>query len=247
MSILNAHVSVDCVIFGFDFSKLHVLLINRPHVRDKVLDDSIKFALPGDLIYNNENLDTAARRILNELTGLQIIYLKQFGAFGDPARISMERDQKWLNPKLDGLANISIVTVAYFSLVNLHTNEPIVNSIDNDAKWVPVNEIGRLPFDHNLILDKALINLKARLKSRPVGFNLLPTKFTLAQLQRLYELVLNKNLDKRNFRRKILKIGMLNKLDEKQNGVAHKPASYYSFDTNKYEELLKKGFDNFGF
>ena len=242
----NPYVSVDCVVFGFDYSRLHVMLINRDKEGSQYGQNGEEYALPGDLTYLDENLDMAALRVLKELTSLENIYLEQFGAFGDPDRLSSEKDQKWLN-SLRAHPEASVVTIAYYSLVNMHDYEPIAASFAASAQWVPLDSVGSLPFDHTKILNTATRRLNQQLKARPVGFNLLPEKFTLAQLQRLYEVILNKNLDKRNFRRKILKIGMLKKLNEKQSGVAHKPASFYSFDIEKYKELLDRGFDNFGF
>ncbi|MCP4125004.1 MAG: NUDIX hydrolase [Bacteroidetes bacterium] len=243
---LNPYVSVDCVIFGFERSKLHVLLIQRQLSDHDSENKGVQYALPGDLIYDNEGLDMAAMRVLKELTGLKNIFLEQFNSFGDPDRLSSEEDKKWLN-KVRAHPNARVITIAYFSLVNMNDYVPKAASFASSAQWIPIDTVGKLPFDHNQILEKALHRLNQSLKSRPVGFNLLPQKFTLAQLQQLYEVILNKNLDKRNFRRKILKIGMLKKLDEKQSGVAHKPASYYSFDPTKYQDLVERGFDDFGF
>lgn len=240
------YVSVDCVIFGFDHSQLHVLLINRLKAGSAEKLNSVEYALPGDLIYMSENLDMAALRVLRELTGLEDIFLEQFGTFGAPDRLASERDKEWLK-SIRQFPEVRVVTVGYYSLVNMNEYQPKAASFASSAQWVPVHSIDKLPFDHNKLLHKAQMKLKEKLKSMPIGFNLLPEKFTLAQLQRLYEVILNKELDKRNFRRKIIKIGMLQKLDEKQVGVAHKPASYYCFDMMKYRELVKKGFDNFGF
>jgi 8-oxo-dGTP diphosphatase len=222
------------------------MLIDRRKTDGETGMNGVEHALPGDLIYTDEDLDMAAMRVLKELTGLANIYLEQFGAFGDPDRLSGEEDQKWLN-SLRAHPEARVVTVAYYSLVNMHDYEPVAASFASSAQWVPLDSVGILPFDHTKILTQALKRLNQQLRVKPVGFNLLPEKFTLAQLQRLYEVILNKDLDKRNFRRKILKIGMLRKLNEKQSGVAHKPASYYSFDIDKYEDLLDRGFDNFGF
>ncbi len=245
---LNPHISVDCVIFGFDNSNLHVLLIDRTKSSESenIKLNGVEHALPGNLIFDNEDLDTAARRVLHELTGLKKIYLEQFGAFGDPNRISSEKDQKWLSTIREH-PKARVVTIGYYSLVNMKIFTPKLSSSLNDAEWVPIKRVSQLPFDHNLILNKARQRLKASLQARPIGFNLLPEKFTLAQLQRLYEVILDKPLDKRNFRRKIFKIDILKKLDEKQKDVAHKPASFYCFDEYKYKILLDKGFENFGF
>lgn len=243
---LNPYVSVDCVVFGFDGEDLYVMLIDRLRTEGKKLKDGVEYALPGNLIYNHEDLDTAARRVLSELTGLDEIFLEEFGSFSDPNRISNEKDQKWLT-SIRQHPEVRVVTIAYYSLVNMNNYEPVPSSFAASAEWIPVKHANQLAFDHDLILATALRKLNDKLKSRPIGFNLLPEKFTLAQLQRLYEVILNKSLDKRNFRRKILKIDMLKKLEEKQKDVAHKPASFYSFDEEKYKELIEQGFDNFGF
>lgn len=235
---LNPNVSVDCVIFGFDFEELKVLLIERgrPPAPDGKLPPK-EYALPGDLIHNNENLDEAAQRVLSELTGLDNIFLEQFQVFGDPDRVRREYDAWWLkSTRSDPVARV--ITVAYFSLVKLNDYKPQPSSFANNAVWTPVAEVPRLGFDHNLILDKALNTLKNKIVNRPIGFELLPLKFTMSQLQRVYENILGIALDKRNFRRKIFNMDVLEALDEKQKGVPHKPARLYKFNKERYEELL---------
>lgn len=242
MRKVNPYVSVDCVIFGFDFTNLNVLLIDR----GRQVDADINFVLPGDLIYNDEDLDMAAMRVLHELTSLDDIFLEQFAAFGDPGRIAREKDQEWLK-KTRKHPEARVVTVGYYSLVKMDAYAPVPASFAQAVKWVPVQDIKELPFDHKEIFDKAFEHLQQKIRFKPIGFNLLPQKFTLGQLQRLYESILNKELDKRNFRRKMQKVGLLKQLNEKQIGVAHKPASYFSFDEETYQELVETGFDNFDF
>jgi 8-oxo-dGTP diphosphatase len=241
---LNPHVSIDCVLFGFDFEKLHVLLIDRGRMENGFDGHSRNFALPGDLIFNDEDLDSGARRVLKDLTGLVNIFLQQFGAFGDPDRLSDETDKKWLK-SLRAHPEERVVTIGYYSLVKMRDYEPRPSSFAKAVQWVPINEVAELAFDHNKILTKALQSLRSTLQTKPVGFNLLPPKFTLGQLQKLYEAIHDRELDKRNFRRKILKLGIVKELEEKQKGVAHKPARYFSFDKQRYEELLEEGFENF--
>lgn len=237
---LNPNVSVDCVIFGFDFDKLNVMLIDRSE------QDRIQWALPGNLIYDDEHLDEAANRVLAELTGLENIYLEQIGAFGDPNRISKESDRSWLQ-SIRAQPDARVITVAYFSLVKMDDYQPQPSSFAKSAEWIPLNEIRELAFDHYEILQSAKARLKQMIKIRPIGFNLLPEKFTLSQLHKLYEAILEKPLDKRNFRRKVQKLNIVSSLEEKQSGVPHKPSQLFMFDKEQYLQLMQNGFDNFGF
>lgn len=240
---LNPHISVDCVIFGFDFEKLNVLVIERDHRPDAVERPSSKHhALPGNLIMEDETLDQSAERVLKELTGLENIYLEQFHAFGDPDRVRMENDTEWLRTYRDE-PQARVITVAYLSLVKMEAYVPQPSSFARKVDWFPISEVPALAFDHDEILKKALRTLKTRLRYQPIGFELLPRKFTLSQLQKLYEAILGKELDKRNFRRKILNMGILVPLEEKQKGVPHKPAKLYKFDKEKYEAYSSEDFD----
>lgn len=240
---LNPNVSVDCVIFGYDEDRLKVLLIER---QGDFPDLWSKLALPGDLIYERETLLMAAHRVLEELTGLKDIFLKQIGAFGDPDRISKQTDRQWLR-SIRANPEARVITIAFYSLVRLCDYQPQPSSFAASAKWYDVNEIRDLAFDHFLILNEALHRLRQELSQRPVGFNLMPEKFTLGQLQKMYEAILNKQLDKRNFRRKILKWNILTATDEKQQTVSHKPAQFFVFNREQYHRLAETGFDNFGF
>ena len=242
-SELNPNVSVDCVIFGFDLEQLTVLLIDRGEISSAF---GPRLALPGNLIYDNENLDMAANRVLDELTGLKNIYLEQVGAFGDPDRIHKESDREWLK-SIRAEPEARVITVAYYTLVPMQQYQPQASSFAKNADWIPVSEIKELAFDHFEILQAAKEKLKQKIKIQPIGFNLLPQKFTLSQLHRLYESILDKPLDKRNFRRKIQKLDILSSLSEKQRGVPHKPSLLYEFNEEKYQELTQTGFDNFGF
>ncbi|MCH2022106.1 MAG: NUDIX domain-containing protein [Saprospiraceae bacterium] len=240
---LNPYISVDCVIFGFDSDRLKVLLIER---EDHSLNTESTLALPGDLINNEENLNESANRVLKELTGLKNIYLKQIGAFGDLNRISKKDDKAWLqtvrtNPEA------RVITIAYYSLVKISDSNPKASSFATSAKWYNVEEIKALAFDHYDILRAALSQLRNEIIHQPVGFNLMPKMFTLGQLQKMYEAILNKKLDKRNFRRKILKLNILDATQEKETGVSHKPAQYFVFNKKNYNSLADTGFNNFGF
>ncbi len=213
--------TVDNVIFGFDEGDLKVLLIKRGEEPFKG-----KWALPGYFVYPNEDLDAAAKRVLEELTGLRNVYLEQVKTFGAVNRHPFGR----------------VITVAYFSLIKIshYTIQP--SSIAQKAKWHSIAKVEELAFDHNEILAACFNRLKWLVRSRPVGFELLPPKFTLTELQHLYEAILETELDKRNFRKKILSMDLLIDLGQTQEGVAHRPARLYMFDKEKYEEFLAKGF-----
>jgi 8-oxo-dGTP diphosphatase len=229
---INPHISVDCVIFGFSTSQLKVLLIEREYT-DEQGNRSADLKLPGDFITTREDLDMAASRTLEELTGLQNIFLRQFAVFGHPGRISRKIDMDWL-VETTGMAIQRVVTTAYFALINISESNSDF-AIKNNASWIDVNRIPVLAFDHREIIEKGLVHLQNTLRNEPIGFELLPEKFTIRQLQTLYEVILNCSLDNRNFRKKILKARYLVQLDEKQAGVAHKPAHFYLFDKSIYE------------
>lgn len=222
-SFFKSAFSVDNVIFGFDGSELKVLLIQRGAAPFKG-----KWALPGDLVYPNENLDTAAERVLEQLTGLRGVYLEQVKAFGAVNRHPLGR----------------VITIAYYSLIKISNFAVTPASFAQSARWHTVSEAEELAFDHNEILDTCLRRLKHRVRTEPVGFELLPPKFTLTELQQLYDAILSlpKKLDKRNFRKKILSMNLLVELEELQEGVAHRPAKLYQFDHEKYEQFVSEGF-----
>jgi 8-oxo-dGTP diphosphatase len=223
----NPNVSVDCVVFGFDEEALRVLLIEQRPVGNM----RAQLALPGDLVYETEDLDQAANRVLMELTHLDGVYLKQFQTFGDPNRVTNVKDQEWLRNFRDNPA-ARVITVAYYSLVKMEKYNPEAASFAGKAIWQDVNEVPELAFDHNLIFDSALSRLREEFELKNIAFELLPKKFTLSQLQMLHEIVLGVKLDKRNFRKKLKKSDGLIALDEKQKGVDHKPAQLFKYDPN---------------
>jgi len=234
---INPHISVDCVIFGFSTNQLKVLLIKRAYTNSSGrLSNDHK--LPGDFIAINEDLDQAASRTLEELTGLKDIYLQQFAFFGRHDRISKSMDIAWLN-ETTGHKIQRVVTAAYYSLINItDTNSDF--AIKNNATWIDVKQVPDLAFDHATIISNGLAHLQLTLRNEPIGFELLPEKFTIRELQILYEVILDCTLDNRNFRKKILKSTYMVQLEEKQRGVAHKPAYYYRFDRNIYENYKKE-------
>ncbi|MBK9336563.1 MAG: NUDIX hydrolase [Lewinellaceae bacterium] len=220
-SFFKSAFSVDNVIFGFDGSDLKVLLIQRGAAPFRG-----KWALPGDLVYPNEDIDTAAERVLEQLTGLRGVYLEQVKAFGAVNRHPLGR----------------VITIAYYSLIKISDYVVTPASFAQSARWHSIPEVGDLAFDHNEILDTCLRRLKLKVRMAPVGFELLPPKFTLTELQQLYEAILVEKLDKRNFRKKILSMNLLLDLNEMQEGVAHRPAKLYQFNREKYLQFVAEGF-----
>lgn len=227
----SLHLSVDCVVFGYNDSGLKVLLINQKDLSPSP-EATPRSQLPGDLILMNEGLDQAAQRVLFELTQLEGVYLKQFKAFGDPNRVKDLKDRAWLQ-SVRNLPDQRVVTVGYYGLVSLQDYEPRPSSFAGGVQWSELNEVGPLAFDHNSILNEAFETLQEQLESQHISFELLPKKFTLTQLQALYEIVLDKKLDKRNFRKNVKKMSHVVPLDEKQTGVMHKPAQLFSYEPQK--------------
>jgi 8-oxo-dGTP diphosphatase len=236
---LNPNVSVDCVVFGFDKNGLKVLLIERDNPDNT---EGKNYQLPGDLIHNDENLDEAANRVLKELTNIDNLFLEQFAAFGNPQRVKRENDLEWLRSVRKD-PDARVVTIGYYALIKSESFKPSASSFARKAEWVNLNDVPELAFDHNLILSAALEALKLKMRTVPVGFELLPKKFTLRQLQSLYEAVLNTRIDKRNFRRKVLSMKFIVRLDEKQKGVAHKPAQLFQFNKKNYDQNFSLAFD----
>lgn len=213
--------TVDCVVFGLDDEDLKVMLIQRGLEPFRG-----RWALPGGFVRVDEGLEQAAARELAEESGLEKVFLEQLYTFGGLGRDPRER----------------VVTVAYFALVRLCDHHVKAATDARDAAWFPVAEVSGLAFDHDRILAAALERLKGKVRYQPIGFELLPAKFTLTQLQRMYETILGQTLDKRNFRKKILSMGLLVELDEYQKAVSHRAARLYRFDKAKYNQLQKKGY-----
>ncbi|MAB95575.1 MAG: NUDIX hydrolase [Flavobacteriales bacterium] len=213
------------MVLGFDEDqKLKVLLI-RKFVNEK---NDFQFALPGDLLGLDEDLLSGGKRILKSLTSLEDIYLKQFYTFGNPDRTKQNKDQSWLN-MYRKKPNERVITVGYIALVKMEDYTPQPSSFAIDAQWVELDKVScDLAFDHNEILDKGIKYLRKELDHQLIS-NLLPSRFTLSQLQKLYEILLDEKLDKRNFRKNVSKDNLLVKTDEKQKGVAHKPAHLYTY------------------
>lgn len=214
--------TVDAVVFGLDEEDLKVLLVERD-----LEPFQGRWALPGGFVHEDEGLDEAARRELQEETGLERIFLEQLYTFGDVGRDPRGR----------------VVSVAYYALVKLGDHKVRAATDAREASWFPVWDPPSLAFDHDRILQTALTRLKGKVRYQPIGFELLPSKFTLTQLQRLYETILERPLDKRNFRKKLLAMELLVELDEVEQDVAHRAARLYRFDRRKYQQLEKDGFN----
>ncbi|MDO6803179.1 NUDIX domain-containing protein [Wenyingzhuangia sp. 1_MG-2023] len=236
----NPNISVDCVVFGYDTTtkSLNLLLINRylesASGNEILVDD---YVLTGYHIYEHETLDDSATRVLKELTGLTNTYKKQFKAFGDPDRLKNEKDITWINNEK---FNFRTVTIAYYFLVK--TEDVDLEKTKHNAKWFPVAELPTLGFDHKQIILEAYEDLKIKCLAEPIIFELLPDKFTINDVQDLYESILDIEIDNRNFRRKLINKKYIIPLDEKQVGVSKKPAQLYMFSKDVYEKMYQKNY-----
>ncbi len=212
-------VSVDCVIFGYENNTLKVLLINcdLPEFKDQ-------WSLLGDLVHPDEDLENAAYRILRERTGLENVFLEQVQTFGSINRHPAGR----------------VITTAYFSLLNVRDHQ--LKLLNNDLHWHSLKDISCMAFDHKQILDTCYFTLQKKIQEEPIIFNLLANKFSLRELQVLYETILNVELDRRNFRKKLFTTNLLTDLEEMETNVPHRPGRLYSFNHRQYAEMKKKTF-----
>jgi len=213
--------AVDCIVFGLDGEELKVLLIERRHE-----PFAGRWALPGGFVDVGEAPEQAARRELEEETGLKDVFLEQLHTFGEPGRDPREH----------------VVSVAHYALVNVADTRVRADDDARQAGWFPVGRPPALAFDHAKILRMAHDRLQERLRRQPVGRELLPRRFTLSQLQHVYETILGRKIDKRNFRRRVLRTGLLVETDQRQKEVAHRAARLYRFDARQYRRLARQGF-----
>ncbi len=215
------YVAVDCIIFGYEITdkELKLLLIKRGFDPAKG-----KWSLAGGFVQEGESLDDAASRVLRSLTGISDLYMEQLYTYGD-----VERDP-----------GARVISSAYFALIGIHEPD-CMKQEKNGAHWRSISDLPDLIFDHRKMVDRALAELVESIKVHPVGFELLPEKFTLVQLQSLYEAIYRKAIDKRNFRKKILSMNLLDKQDEKERETSRKGAYYYRFNEEKYRELTRNG------
>lgn len=215
-------VTADCIIFGFDAGTLKVLLIERGIEPFKG-----QWAIPGGFLHENESAEACAKRELFEETGLENVFMEQLFSFTEPGR----------DPRGH------VITVAYYALVKLSEYELKAGDDARNAAWFPIDQLPALAFDHDRILHFAMNRLRGKIRYQPIGFELLPERFTLPDLQALYEAILQVKIDRRNFRRKINQTGLLIDQNESVTGVPHRGARYYSFDKAKYEQLALRGFN----
>jgi 8-oxo-dGTP diphosphatase len=234
-------VSIECVIFGYNNQQLKVLI-------GRYAAPLNQWGLPGGFVKKEETLSSAAARILRELTSLEDIYLQQFYTFGD----SEERFKNLVDilnlpdefKKLAGEDNWLLqrrVSTGYYALIDFAKADIKPNFLHHDFSWFPINEVPNLLFDHNEMVEKALDTMRNQIYHQPIGFNLLPEKFTLPEIHTLYETILNKKLDRRNFPNKLMSLDILVKLDEKRKIGQHRSPFLYKFDEAKYGEALEKG------
>lgn len=213
-------VAVDCIVLGYDGTDLKILLIKRNFEPEKG-----KWSLMGGFLKENESLFDAAERVLYQLTGLKNVYLEQLYAFGDIDRDSADR----------------VISVAYYALINIRDFNGPTNA-KYSGVWHDLKDVPELIFDHNAMVKRALRRIRRKTKTQPIGFELLPEKFTFPQLLNLYEKIYDRQLDKRNFRKKVLTLNVLDKLEEKDRVNSRKGAFLYTFNKTKYDTLLLNGF-----
>jgi ADP-ribose pyrophosphatase YjhB (NUDIX family) len=226
------------VLFGFHENQLKVLLLRMKF--------RAEWALPGGFVQKEESVENAAIRVLKQRTGIDHIFLQQFHVFSEPGRSKQREGIQAL--KKAGLLMIDeewfrqrFISIGFYALVEFSQVTPKPDIFSDECTWHDLSEVRKLILDHNQILDKALEALRLQLNYQPIGYNLLPQKFTMPELQKLYEAILGKKLDRRNFQRKILAYGILKKLNERRSGLAHKSPDLYSFDLDKYHQALKEG------
>lgn len=228
------HISVDTVIFGFNGDQLKVLLLKMKF--------NHQYFLPGGYMKKEENLDSAAIRILRERTQLDKIFLQEFAVFSE-----LNRSEEAFKDFSDDLWHKKrFISVGYYALVNHKDVSPIGDELSESCDWIILDELEsqNITMDHKQIIEKALNTLREQISYKPIGLNLLPEKFTLSELQKLYEAILGRTLNRGNFYRKIKNIGILKKLDEKRKGGAHKAPDLYTFDQENYFKILENGINN---
>ncbi len=235
------HVSVDCVIFGFHENQLRVLLLRLKNIEE--------WSLPGGRLFPDESLDDAADRVLRERTGLENIFLKQFYTFGDRNRMDNTDfhsilARQGIHLDVGHILFDRTISVGYYALVEFSQVSPALDELTEEWRWWDVRDVPAMIFDHNAITTTALEVLRRQLRFDPVGLNLLPEKFTMPELQKLYETILNKTLDRRNFQKRILGYGILTRLEERRVGGAHKSPYLYRFNEDQYFKALETGLEH---
>ena len=228
------HISIDCVVFGFHEGLMKVLVLKMKNEGENYL--------PGGFLLKNEPIETAAVRILKERTGLDDIFLQQFHVFGDPERSKehFEMYKDMLPPSKNWFSN-RFLTIGYYALVDFYHVNPAPDQFSISCTWCDLHDVPRLMLDHSLIVKTALDTMRLQLNCQPIGYNLMSKEFTMPELQKLYEAILDKKLDRRNFQRRMLGFGILNRSEQLRKGGAHKAPYLYSFDVEKYKAALTEG------
>ena len=228
------HISIDCVVFGFHEGQMKVLMLKS--------NNEEAWYLPGGFVRKEEPIEKAADRILQERTGIDKIFLQQFHVFGDPQRTKFHNEiYRDMLPQEGNFFNQRFISIGYYALVDFMNVTPMADALSEICTWRDLNDLPKFQLDHRLIFETALDTLRLQLNYQPIGYNLMPREFTMPELQKLYETILDKKLDRRNFQRRMLGFGILNKLEQTRKGGAHKAPYLYSFDLEKYEEALKEG------
>ncbi|WP_265428367.1 NUDIX hydrolase [Chryseobacterium sp. YIM B08800] len=228
------HLSTDPVVFGFDKSELKVLLLQMTYRK--------QWLLPGGYVKKEEDLDDAAKRVLKERAGVSDVYLEEFAVFGKNKRSEFYfedfDDSLWQKQRF--------VSIGYYALYNPDNAVLVADELSEKCEWISLSQLNEieLAMDHREIIEKALLTLRERITYKPIGYNLLPEKFTLSELQKLYETILGKELNRGNFYRKIKNLEILKKLNEQRRGGAHKSPDLYSFDEENYKKALENGLSN---
>ncbi|MEP6611475.1 MAG: NUDIX domain-containing protein [Mucilaginibacter sp.] len=229
------HISIDCVVFGFHEGLLKVLLLT--------VKNEGGWYLPGGFVLKDEPIELSANRILKERTCLDEIFLQQFHVFGDPQRSKQHFDMyKDMVPPKDNWFTNRFLTIGYYALVDFCDVNPSPDQFAATCSWCDLNDLPELKLDHALILKTALDTLRLQLNYQPIGYNLMQKEFTMPELQKLYETILDKKLDRRNFQRRMLGFGILKRSEKPRKGGAHKAPYLYSFDLENYDAALKEGF-----
>lgn len=228
------NISIDCVVFGFHEGQLKVLVLKMKN------EDS--WYLPGGFVLKKEPIEKAANRILKDRTGLDEIFLQQFRVFGDPDRSRLHNEMyKDMLPTEENWFAGRFLTIGYYALVDFVNVNPTPDSHSEKCTWCDLADMPNLELDHGTILKTALDTLRLQLNYQPIGYNLMPKQFTMPELQKLYETILDQKLDRRNFQRRMLGFGILNRSEEPRKGGAHKAPYLYSFDLENYQNALKEG------
>lgn len=228
------HLSADPVVFGFDQSELKVLLLQMTYRK--------QWLLPGGYVKKEEDIDDAAKRVLKERAGISDVYLEEFAVFG-----KNKRSEFYFEDFDDSLFQKQrFVSIGYYALYNPDNANLVVDELSEKCEWISLSQLSEieLAMDHREIIEKALLTLRERISYKPIGYNLLPEKFTLSELQKLYETILGKELNRGNFYRKIKNLEILKKLNEQRRGGAHKSPDLYSFDEENYKKALENGLSN---